>query len=193
MANAGYTVGTFLAVQLTQLLSQRRILLVYGVLLVIGSALAAAAVFIVGHVLQGLCTSLLLNAAVPLVTRAGCVTISPSCSLSPRARCRPEQPRCGRYPVGEWFADAPGYLLGQVGADLAPLVPRRSLPVETTVRLRQLTPHSTAVRAARAMLFHKRGCFRAWRRHVCRCVDSQTSATHHGASASEVSRTELIT
>jgi len=69
MANAGYAVGTVLAVQCAQLLPQRRMLLVYGTLLVIGSVLAAgatdAAMFIVGHVLQGLCTSLLLIAAVP--------------------------------------------------------------------------------------------------------------------------------
>nr|WSX74427.1 MFS transporter [Streptomyces sp. NBC_00899] len=69
MANAGYAVGTVLAVQFAQHLPQRRMLIVYGVLLVIGSVLTAAAVdpamFIVGHVLQGLCTSLLLIAAVP--------------------------------------------------------------------------------------------------------------------------------
>ncbi len=69
MANAGYAVGTVLAVQLAQLLPQRRMLLVYGILLVIGSVLTAAAtdpaMFIIGHVLQGLCTSLLLIAAVP--------------------------------------------------------------------------------------------------------------------------------
>lgn len=36
--------------------------------------------------------------------------------------------------VGEWIADAPGYVLEQVGADLDPLLPRRVLPAETTVR-----------------------------------------------------------
>lgn len=36
--------------------------------------------------------------------------------------------------VGEWIADAPGYVLEQVGADPDPLVPRRVLPAETTVR-----------------------------------------------------------
>jgi MFS family permease len=69
MGNAGYAVGTVLAVQLAQHLPQRRLLLLYATLLVIGSVLAAAAsapgVYIVGHVLQGLCTSLLLIAAVP--------------------------------------------------------------------------------------------------------------------------------
>jgi MFS family permease len=73
MANAGYAVGTVLAVQFAQHMRQRRMLLIYGTLLVIGSLLAAAAadpaMFIAGHVLQGLCTSLLLIAAVPpLVT-----------------------------------------------------------------------------------------------------------------------------
>jgi MFS family permease len=69
MANAGYAVGTVLAVQLAQHAPQRRMLVVYAALLVIGSVLAAAATapgpFIAGHVLQGLCTSLLLIAAVP--------------------------------------------------------------------------------------------------------------------------------
>ena len=69
MANAAYAVGTVMAVQFAQLLHQRRMMVVYVVLLVIGSILAAAAqdpaMFVVGHVLQGLCTSLLLIAAVP--------------------------------------------------------------------------------------------------------------------------------
>jgi len=69
MANAAYALGTVLAVQFALLLPQRRMLLVYGSLLVIGSALAAAAtgpgMFIAGHVLRGLCTSMLLVAAVP--------------------------------------------------------------------------------------------------------------------------------
>jgi len=69
MANAGYAVGTVLAVQFAQLLPQRRMMVLYAGLLVIGSMLAAAAqspaMFIVGHVIQGLCTSLLLIAAVP--------------------------------------------------------------------------------------------------------------------------------
>jgi MFS family permease len=69
MANAGYALGTVLSVQLAQHLRQRRLLIVYAALLVIGSLLAAAApsagLFIAGHILQGLCTSLLLIAAVP--------------------------------------------------------------------------------------------------------------------------------
>src|SRR6201984_2775458 len=69
MANAGYAVGTVLAVQFAQLLPQRRMMVLYAGLLVIGSLLAAAAqnpaMFVVGHVIQGLCTSLLLIAAVP--------------------------------------------------------------------------------------------------------------------------------
>jgi predicted MFS family arabinose efflux permease len=62
VANAGYAVGTALAVQFARHLPQRLMLLVYGLLLVIWSVLAAAAagpaMFIAGHVLQGLCTSL---------------------------------------------------------------------------------------------------------------------------------------
>jgi MFS family permease len=69
MANAGYAVGTVLAVALAQHLPQRRMMVVYAAVLVIGSVLTAAApnagLFIAGHVLQGVCTSLLLIAAVP--------------------------------------------------------------------------------------------------------------------------------
>lgn len=69
MANAGYAVGTVVAVQFAQHLPQRRMMVSYGVLLLLGSILTAAApdaaVFIAGHVLQGFSTSLLLIAAVP--------------------------------------------------------------------------------------------------------------------------------
>lgn len=72
LANAAYAVGTVLAVALAQHYPQRRMMLIYAVILVIGSILAAAAtsvgVFIAGRVLQGLCTSLLLIAAVPPLT-----------------------------------------------------------------------------------------------------------------------------
>jgi len=69
MANAGYAVGTVLAVLLAQHLPQRRMMVLYAALLVIGSVLAAGAqdagMYIAGHILQGLCTSLLLIAAAP--------------------------------------------------------------------------------------------------------------------------------
>jgi MFS family permease len=69
MGNAAYAVGTVLAVQLAQLLHQRRMLVIYAALLVIGSVLAAGAqnpeMYFAGHILQGLCTSLMLIAAVP--------------------------------------------------------------------------------------------------------------------------------
>jgi MFS family permease len=69
LANAAYAFGTVLAVVFAQHFPQRRMLVGYAVLLVIGSVLTAAAtdagMFIVGHVIQGLCTSLLLIAAVP--------------------------------------------------------------------------------------------------------------------------------
>ena len=69
MGNAGYAVGTVLSVQFAQHLPQRRMMIAYAVLLVVGSLLAAGAqdpgMYIAGHVLQGLCTSLLLIAAVP--------------------------------------------------------------------------------------------------------------------------------
>jgi MFS family permease len=69
LANAAYAVGTVLAVQFAALLPQRRMMVIYATFLVIGSVMTAAAqspaMFIVGHVLQGLCTSLLLIAAAP--------------------------------------------------------------------------------------------------------------------------------
>ena len=69
LGNAAYAVGTVLAVQFAQHLPQRRMLLGYAVVLVVGSVLAASAqnsgMFIGGHVLQGLATSMLLIAAAP--------------------------------------------------------------------------------------------------------------------------------
>ncbi|MDF3336954.1 universal stress protein [Mycolicibacterium septicum] len=72
LGNAAYAVGTVLAVQFAQHLPQRRMLLAYAVVLVVGSVLAASAVngamFISGHILQGLATSMLLIAAAPPLT-----------------------------------------------------------------------------------------------------------------------------
>lgn len=73
MANAAYAFGTVAAVQLAVHLPGRRLLVAYASLFVFGSVLAASAwtpgLFIAGRVLQGLCTSLMLIAAVPpLVT-----------------------------------------------------------------------------------------------------------------------------
>jgi hypothetical protein len=69
LGNAAYALGTVLAVQFAQHLPQRRMLLVYAVALVIGSVLAASAqdagMYITGHILQGMATSMLLIAAVP--------------------------------------------------------------------------------------------------------------------------------
>lgn len=69
MANAGYAFGTLLAVQLAVRLPPRRLLLVYATVLVAGSAMTALAltpgIFIAGHVLQGLGTSLMLISALP--------------------------------------------------------------------------------------------------------------------------------
>ena len=69
LGNAGYALGTVLAVVFAQHLPQRVMLVVYAAVSVVGSVLLAAAqdpaMFIVGHVLQGLTTSLLLIAAVP--------------------------------------------------------------------------------------------------------------------------------
>jgi MFS family permease/nucleotide-binding universal stress UspA family protein len=72
LGNAAYAVGTVLAVQFAQHLPQRRMLVGYAVLLVAGSMLAAAAqnagMYIGGHVLQGLATSMMLIAAAPPLT-----------------------------------------------------------------------------------------------------------------------------
>ncbi len=69
LANAAYAVGTVLAVQLAQHLPQRRVMLVYVVLLVLASIVTASAqsivMFDIGRIVQGFCTSLLLIAAVP--------------------------------------------------------------------------------------------------------------------------------
>ncbi len=69
LGNAAYAIGTVLAVQFAQHLPQRRMMVGYAALLVTGSVLGASAqnagMYIAGHVLQGLCTSLLLIAAVP--------------------------------------------------------------------------------------------------------------------------------
>lgn len=69
LGNAAYALGTVLAVQFAQHLPQRRMLLCYAALLVVGSVLAASAadagMYIAGHVIQGLCTSMLLISAVP--------------------------------------------------------------------------------------------------------------------------------
>ena len=72
LGNAAYAVGTVLAVQFAQHLPQRRMLLGYAVVLAVGSVVAAAAqnsgMFIGGHILQGLATSMLLIAAAPPLT-----------------------------------------------------------------------------------------------------------------------------
>lgn len=72
LGNAAYAVGTVLAVQFAQHLPQRRMLVLYAVVLAVGSVLAASAqnsgMFIGGHVLQGLATSMLLIASAPPLT-----------------------------------------------------------------------------------------------------------------------------
>jgi MFS family permease len=69
LGNAAYALGTVLAVQFAQHLPQRRMLLAYAVVLVIGSLLTASAqdagMYFTGHILQGIATSMLLIAAVP--------------------------------------------------------------------------------------------------------------------------------
>jgi MFS family permease len=73
LSTGGYAAGTVLAVQFAVHLPPRRMLVLYESLFVVASVLAAAApdgpVFIAAFILQGLCTSLMLIAAVPpLVT-----------------------------------------------------------------------------------------------------------------------------
>lgn len=73
MSDAAYAFGTVMAVQFAQHLRGRRMLLGYVSLFVVASVLSAWAptkgIFVAGFVVQGLCTSLMLIAAVPpLVT-----------------------------------------------------------------------------------------------------------------------------
>jgi MFS family permease len=73
MSDAAYAFGTVLAVQFAQHLPPRRMLIGYVTLFVVAATLAAwaptAPVFVVGFIVEGLCTSLMLIAAVPpLVT-----------------------------------------------------------------------------------------------------------------------------
>jgi MFS family permease len=69
MSDAGYAVGTVISVQFAQHLRQRRMLLLYVSIFVVAAVVAAAAptrgLFIAAFVLEGLCTSLMLIAAVP--------------------------------------------------------------------------------------------------------------------------------
>ncbi len=69
MANAAYALGTVLAVQLAVHYPQRRLLVVYAGMFTIGSVLCATALtpglFIAGHVIQGLFTSMMLIGAAP--------------------------------------------------------------------------------------------------------------------------------
>jgi MFS family permease len=73
MSNAAYALGTVLSVQLAVHYPQRRLLVSYAAIFTFGSVLSATAwtpgLFIAGHVLQGLMTSMMLIAAAPaLVT-----------------------------------------------------------------------------------------------------------------------------
>ena len=69
MSNAAYALGTVLAVQLAVHYPQRRLLVGYAFTFTIGSVLAATALtpglFIAGHVIQGVFTSMMLIAAAP--------------------------------------------------------------------------------------------------------------------------------
>ena len=69
MSNAAYALGTVLAIQFAVHYPQRRLLVVYAAIFTFGSLLSATAftpgLFIAGHVLQGLFTSMMLIAAAP--------------------------------------------------------------------------------------------------------------------------------
>lgn len=68
-ANAGYALGAVVAADLAQRLVQRYLFLAYEALFVVASLLCAfapnAAVYLLGHVLQGVATGLLLVGALP--------------------------------------------------------------------------------------------------------------------------------
>ncbi len=69
MSNAAYALGTVLSIQLAVHYPQRRLLVLYAGFFTVGSALSATAftpgLFIAGHVVQGLMTSMMLIAAAP--------------------------------------------------------------------------------------------------------------------------------
>ena len=69
LANAAYALGTVLAVQLAVHYPQRRLLVGYAAMFTLGSVLSATAwtpgLFIAGHIVQGLFTSMMLIAAAP--------------------------------------------------------------------------------------------------------------------------------
>jgi MFS family permease len=69
LANAAYALGTVLAVQLAVHYPQRRLLVGYAAMFTLGSVLSATAwtpgLFIAGHIIQGLFTSMMLIAAAP--------------------------------------------------------------------------------------------------------------------------------
>lgn len=69
MANAAYALGTVLAVQLAVHYPQRRLLVIYAGFFTLGSVMSATAItpglFIAGHVVQGLFTSMMLIGAAP--------------------------------------------------------------------------------------------------------------------------------
>ena len=69
LSNAAYALGTVLAVQLAVHYPQRRLLVVYAGIFTLGSVLSATAftpgLFIAGHIIQGLFTSMMLIAAAP--------------------------------------------------------------------------------------------------------------------------------
>jgi MFS family permease len=69
MATAAYAAGTVISVQFAQHLRQRRMLLLYVTVFVVAAVVAAAAptreLFVGAFVVEGLCTSLMLIAAVP--------------------------------------------------------------------------------------------------------------------------------
>ncbi len=69
LSNAAYALGTVLSVQLAVHYPQRRLLVVYAAIFTLGSVMSATAftpgLFIAGHVIQGLFTSMMLIAAAP--------------------------------------------------------------------------------------------------------------------------------
>ena len=69
LSNAAYALGTVLSVQLAVHYPQRRLLVIYTVIFTLGSLMSATAftpgLFVAGHVIQGLFTSMMLIAAAP--------------------------------------------------------------------------------------------------------------------------------
>jgi len=85
LSNAAYALGTVLAVQLAVHYPQRRLLVIYSAMFTLGSVMSATSLtpglFIAGHVIQGLFTSMMLIAAAPALVLGWPTTRLPTTAM----------------------------------------------------------------------------------------------------------------